>query len=173
MENTKISEISSMPKGVFGVHVTVMTEPKMNKTGNQFYGRVRKVTDYFNIQLGTDYANTINNRLEKQGEEGNYVAEKAKGMHRYNDYFMQSDKDENQFYLNIIFNKAESHTETAWMVDGRLATEEEIKEFTAFIPKSSPCKKQEDAGLEKQVEIRRPKLQNVIKITLGARVIGE
>ena len=180
MKNSDIQSISELRKGVFGVHVTTHTEPKMNRTNNPYYGRVRKVTDYHNIALGTDYANTINNRLERLGIEGNYVAEKAKGMHRYNDFLLQSDKDENQFYLNIIFDRSEgSHTdEEVYLVDGRLATAEETKEIKWWIEQAkskSGCDKQEKAGLDKkeQVRIIRPKLQNVVKITLGARVIGE
>lgn len=176
MNNNAITAISEMNKGVFGVQVVTFTEPRMRKTNNQYIGRVRKVANYTHIALGTDYKRTIENRMEKLGIEGEYNVEKAKGMHRYNDFFMQSDKDENQFYLNIIFDRSEgSHCERYYMVDGRLATKEEEAEIESFEYEHKECGKQNDAGLSgrEEVKIIRPKLQNVIKITLGARVIGE
>ena len=176
MENSSINTISQMNKGVFGVQVVTFTEPRMRKTNNPYIGRVRKVANYTHIALGTDYKRTIESRMDRLGIEGGYDVEKAKGMHRYNDFFMQSDKDENQFYLNIIFDRSEkSHVEKYYMVDGRLATEEETAEIESFCEKRSSCGKQNDAGLSgrEEVKIIRPKLQNVIKIVLGARVIGE
>ena len=176
MNNNAITAISEMNKGVFGVQVVTFTEPRMRKTNNQYIGRVRKVANYTHIALGTDYKRTIESRMEKLGIEGEYNVEKAKGMHRYNDFFMQSDKDENQFYLNIIFDRSEgSHCEKYYMVDGRLATKEEEVEIKSFEYEHKECGKQNDAGLSgrEEVKIIRPKLQNVIKITLGVRVIGE
>lgn len=176
MNNDAITTISEMKRGVFGVQVVTFTEPRMRKTNNPYLGRVRKVANYTHIALGTDYKRTVENRMEKLGIEGGYEVEKAKGMHRYNDFFMQSDKDENQFYLNIIFDRSEkSHVERYYMVDGRLATKEEENEIKGFEYERKECEKQNNAGLSgrEEVKIIRPKLQNVIKIVLGARVIGE
>ena len=176
MNNNAINAISEMKKGVFGVQVVTFTEPRMRKTNNPYLGRVRKVANYTHIALGTDYKRTIESRMERLGIEGGYEVEKAKGMHRYNDFFMQSDKDENQFYLNIISDRSEgSHCEKYYMVDGRMATKEEEMEIESFCEKSGSCKKQNDAGLSgrEEVKIIRPKLQNVIKIVLGDRVKGE
>lgn len=176
MNNSSIEKISEMKKGVFGVQVLLFTEPKMKKTDNPYFGRVRKIANYKHIALGTDYKRTIESRLEGLGIEGGYNADKANGMHRYNDFFLQSDKDENQFYLNIISDRSEgSHCEKYYMVDGRRATDEETIEIDKLCYKSSNCKKQNEAGLlgKDEVKIIRPKLQNVIKITLGDRVIGE
>ena len=176
MNNNAINAISEMKRGVFGVQVVTFTEPRMRKTNNPFLGRVRKVANYTHIALGTDYKRTIESRMEKLGIEGEYNVEKAKGMHRYNDFFMQSDKDENQFYLNIIFDRSmESHVESYYMIDGRLANEEEVEGIKGFLYEQGDCKKQNDAGLSgrEEVKIIRPKLQNVIKIVLGERVVGE
>jgi hypothetical protein len=146
----------------------------MRKTDNPYIGHVvRKVTEYHNIALGTDYQNTVNNRLEKQGEERNFVTQAPKGKKWYNNFFYQSLKDENEFYLKIIFNKAKSHTETRYMIDGRLTTDIERREIESFCYSHTTSQKQADAGLQKENEviIIAPSLKNVLKITLGDKVI--
>lgn len=172
MKNTQINQLETIKKGIFGVHVTTWTEPRMNKTNNPFFGRVRKVTDYSNVALGTSYENTVNRRLERAGFCGGYQASKPNGKAWYNDYLYVSDKDPNQFYLKIIKNR-NSHTESRYMLDGRLATNEECAQIEAFIPVKNECAKQSNAGLvgENQVKEYAPKLQNVIKITFNGRVI--
>ena len=174
MENSAVQAISQFPKAVFGVRVVTNTEPKMRKTNNPYIGRVRKLTEYSNAMLGVDYQNAVNNRLERAGFEADYKAEAPKGKKHYNSFFYQSLKDESVFYLKIGFYKNKG-IKRSWLVDGREATEQEINEFSAFLQESSNegVKKQEEAGLsvEEQYTIVAPKLENVVSVTLGERVV--
>jgi hypothetical protein len=148
----------------------------MNKTNNPYLGHVWRLTTYKNAMLGVDYGNAVNAQLERVvgADAPQYEVEKAKGMHRYDDFFMQSDKDENQLYLTIIEYKGTSTHESIMLLDGQPCTAEQENSISVFIPnRKEGCKKQEDAGLsrEQQRKINRPKTQNVLYIKQGERVI--
>lgn len=163
-------------KGTFGIEVQTLTEVRMNKTDNPYLGRVTKITTWRNAQLGVDYTNAVNAQLERVVGEGagSYVAEKAKGMHEFDSFFMQSDKDAAQFYLSIIIYKQSTRCESVVLLDGKPCTTEEKEQIRVFEPKKSEgVQKQADAGLsvEEQRDIRRIKVQNVLYIKQGDRLI--
>lgn len=185
LQNTQTQEImetiiknvnENVKKATFGIEVQTLTEVRMNKTNNPYLGRVTKITTYRNAMLGVDYANAVNNQLERVVGEGveKYDVQKAFGMHRYDDFFMQSDKDENQFYLSIIEYNGTTKVESIVLLDGKPCTSEERESIRMFeVKKSTNIKKQLDAGLseEQQRRINRPKVQNVVYIKQGAKVI--
>ena len=174
MQNNQISAVSAMNKAIFGVTIKTNTEPKMRKTNNPYFGRVRKISTYTNAILGVEYQNAVNNRLERGGMEANYVAEAPKGKKQYNAFFYQSLKDESVFYLKIGMYK-NTEVKSVYEVDGRAATNEEVAEIKTFLQTSDGnVKKQQDAGLENEEQYRivAPKFENVVSITLGEKVIG-
>ena len=96
-----ISEfVNNVARGTFGITLIAVTEPKMNKKGNPFFGRVQKATYMSNVALGYDYENVVNARLERKGETADYVAEKPKGKNwDIFPFILKSDKDESIKYL--------------------------------------------------------------------------
>lgn len=174
MQNEMISIITNeCKKGVFGVSVVTNTEPKMNKRGNDLFGRVRKVSVYTNAVLGVSYENAVNGRLERKGEVADYQSQKAFGRTYYNAFFDRSDKDESVFYLKIGM-RANTTIKSTYYVDGRTATAEEMEIIKSFMPqRPDTCKKQEVAGLDAQEQFKvvAPKLENVVRIEFGGRVI--
>lgn len=167
-----VSKISKMNKGVFGVEIVTETEPAMRKTNNPFVGRVKKVTTYSNAILGVDYQNCVNNRLERNGSEANYVSEAPKGKKWYNSFFYVS-LDGQTFYLKIGMYK-NTTTKSAYYIDGNEATTEQVEQLKPFLQsKSHSVMKQADAGLneEEQYRIVAPKADNVISVKLGNRTI--
>lgn len=174
MENEKISKISSLTKGVFGTTVVTKTVPQMRKTGNPYVNRVEKISTYKNAILGVSYENTVNNRLERLGESAVYEASAPKGKLYYNDFFYQSSKDENVFYLKLGIYPKTTEISSEYYIDGRPATEQEIVELKSFMPNSDgEIKKQSEAGLpiEEQYKMITPKLENVVKIIAGKKEI--
>ena len=170
---------AKVKKGTFGIEVQTITDVRMNKTANPYLGRVTKITTWRNAQLGVNYANAVNAQLQRVVGEGagTYVAEKARGMHEYDDFFMQSDKNEEQFYLSIIIYKKATKAESIVLLDGKPCTSEEREQIRAFETKKNynGIKKQEEAGLnvEEQRDIRRVKIENVVYIRQGANMIYE
>lgn len=171
--NNIIEAVSKMNKGTFGIEIVTETEPTMRKTNNPFLGRVKKITTYTNAILGVDYQNCVNNRLERNGCEANYIADAPKGKKHYNAFFYQSLTDEGTFYLKIGMYK-NTKTASRFVIDGHDATSEEVALLQTFIPaKNTTCQKQADAGLDtsEQYSIVTPKANNVLSVKLGERII--
>ena len=171
-----ISEFTNnVSRGTFGITLIAVTEPKMNKRGNPFYGRVKKATYMSNVALGDDYENTINARLERKGEEGNYQAEKPKGKSWLEyPYILQSDKDENVKYLRCTI-RPNTATKTLFILDGEIVTDADtIIAIKDWMPKSAPCAKQTESGLsdEEQVIVRDYKLDGILCLTQGEKVFN-
>ena len=160
--------VESMPKGVFGVVLTTKTEPRMRKTNNPYFGRVQKVSRLANVAIGYNYENVVNNRLEREGKEADFESQKPNGkswVKGYENLFLVSDKDSEQFYLRTTMRKNTKPT-SFYLVDNRIATAQEEAEIKTFIQSSSkPTNQGLDDGDE--VIVRDFKTENVIAITLG------
>lgn len=172
MVQSIVDFLNGLKKGVFGITLVAQTEPKMNKRGNQYFGRVTKVTRLTNVAIGYSYENTINNRLERAGIEGiDFQTEAPKGRHwveGYENILLQSNKNSEQYYLRTTM-RANTKAVVEYLVDNRPATEQEINEFKVFFPKQSSSLKQAEAGLEdsEQVVVRDYKLESIQSLTLG------
>ena len=164
-------------RNTFGVKVQTITEPKMNKTGNPYYGRVRKITEYVNVAIGRNYYNAMAARLERSGIDANVAdipQEKPRGKHHWGEgeIFLQSDKDDSVFYLRLTMN-ANTKRNVTYLLDGKVATEEQIAEFKPWLPKVYASVKQSALGLgeQEQVIVNDVLLSNVIEVRQGDRVL--
>lgn len=178
MEKTNISKqieivSANLKAGQFGYTITTATEPKMNKTGNPFFGRVQKISVYENAMLGCSYENIVNNRREGEGSNPDFEAQAPKGKLIFNRFFYQSLKDESTFYLKIIFYKSQTRVESSYLVDGRPATTDEINALKAFMPKPSSSAAHQGLEAENEVKIVAPKWENVLLIKQGDKTIFE
>ena len=154
----KIDFILSLKKGLFGNKVVTITTPKMNKRNNPFLlsgDNVQKITYYNNIGLGLSYENSTNNKLERMGEEANFEAEKPKGM-VWDSYpfILRSEKNPEQKYLRMQFYK-NTTCKSLYLVNGKIATPQQIKTIESFLPKSSS---------NSIIKVLSVKLENVVKI---------
>lgn len=172
MEQIKVNEVSSiLKKGQFGYTIITKTTPKMNKTANPYFGRVEKVSIYKNAMLGCSYTNIVNNRLESEGKERNFTAQAPKGKKFYNSFFYQSEKDENTFYLKIAFYKERSQITSNFLIDGNIATPNQIQEIKNFLPKNSSSAAHQGLSEENEVKMITVKFENVCTILQGERII--
>lgn len=152
-----------------GLAAVSVTEPKMRKRGNPYAGRVKKVTFYRDF-LFASYANTVNGAsATKSGTTGTYVPEKTFCHHidgKLNRVVMQSNTDPSQYYFNFVTKESTTILSTL-IIDGKVATAEQVAEIKPFLTQSSLCKKQKEFGIvdEQQVKPLRPKLQNVVCLT--------
>lgn len=173
MSNTmnQVNEVSAnLKKGQFGYTVVTKTTPKMNKTGNPYVNRVEKVSVYTNAMLGCSYANVVNNRLENEGKERDFVAQAPKGRKSYNSFFDQSEKDENVFYLKIAFYQKQTHVTSNYLVDGELATPEQVEEIKKFLPKNYSSAASQGLEEEDEVKMIAVKFENVVAIVQGEKL---
>lgn len=176
MTFNSVSEfVQNVSRGTFGITLIAVTEPKMNKRGNPFYGRVKKATYMSNVALGYDYENVVNARLERKGEEGTFQAEKPKGKSwDVYPFILQSDKDESIKYLRCTM-RPNTATKTLFILDGEIVTDTDtILAIKDWMPKSAPSVKQTESGLseEEQVIVRDYKLDGILCLTQGEKVFN-
>lgn len=154
----RIDFILGLKKGLFGNKVVTLTEPRMNKRNNPFLANgdvVTKITYYNNIGLGISYENSTNNKLAKMGEEANFEAEKPKGMTWENyPFILRSDKNPQQKYLRLQFY-ANTSCKSLFLVNGKLATPQQVETIKAFLPKSNS---------DSLIKVVSVKLENIVKI---------
>lgn len=148
------------------------TDPRMKKTKNPLSGRVVKRTTSV-VQLGNNYGSAIENRTEKViGERADFTTEKPSGktfLDGYENLILKADKDESQLYIRTYYNMANSSPKVEYLVDGRLATDEELQIINSFLPQTYSSKKQEEAGLVEEIQVmpRDYKLESIVEIKLG------
>ena len=96
------SELVSLMMTVNGstfINLVTETDVRMNKTGNPYFGRVKKMSSR-NYLIGNDYEKRVVTNGEKEGVDGFEVGE-LKGKHHVSKCVLQSDKDESVFYLMV------------------------------------------------------------------------
>lgn len=77
---SEVTEKILSRKGATFVSVILETEPKMKKTNNKFYGKVKKISRISGI-INFDYETAVNRRLEKEGKEPKFKAQQS--WHRH------------------------------------------------------------------------------------------
>lgn len=160
---------AEIQNGTFGVVINTETEPRMRKTNNPYFGRVRKVTRMTNVAIGYGYENSVNARLEREGKDADFQAEKPNGKHWIcYPNILASDKDESQLYLRTTMRK-NTIPKSVYTLDGQVVTDPTtLAEIKSFIYSSA---KPTNQGLNEgdEVIVRDYKLENVISITQGAK----
>ena len=161
--------LKSMIKGTFGTTLIAVTEPRMNKRGNPYYGRIQKATYLVNVALGYSYENTVNNRLAREGKEADFISQAPFGrvwVEGMENLLLQSTKNEHQYYLRTTM-RPNTTAKVVYLIDGRRATEQEVEEILRYIPQSRPT----NQGLEEgnEVIVRDYKLENILAIKQGAK----
>ena len=163
----------NISKGTFGIAIIAITEPKMNKRGNPFYGRLHKATYMSNVALGYDYEKSVNARLGREGFATDFVAEKPKGKNWDNyPFILQSDKDSNVKYLRCTI-RPNTFSKSVYILDGEVVSDDNVlSQIKSWITTSSYSIKQAECGLEdeKQVVVRDYKLDSIIALTQGEKV---
>lgn len=165
---TLVNFLGSINKGTFGTTLIVVTEPKMNKRNNPYFGRVHKATCLTNVAIGYSYENTVNNRLAREGADAEFQSQKPNGrswVEGMENILLVSDKDAEQMYLRTTMLR-NTNSKSVYLIDGRKATEEEVEIIKTFLAKSS---KPSNQGLSESVIVRDYKLEGVLALTQGAK----
>lgn len=169
MFNDIFSLVDSLHKGTFGMVFETSTEPKMRKTNNPFYGRVRKVSRVVNSALGYDYETYVNARLERADLPSEFKASPLPWGEWVEGYegIVISHKGKTYLRMTILPNTTAKPT---YMVDGRVATDEELAVIKTFLQEPSYSNKQAACGLVEQsaqVSVRAYAVENIISIKQG------
>ncbi len=154
-----LEKLVTIEKGTF-IFMETLTDVKMNKTGNPYFGRITKVT-HGEYRTRPDYETRVRNNQVKEGElhpsfesQPSNVGTKVSGCVLFNEKL-------NTFYLQVeVFPN--SVTKTEYFVDGNTPIEKD--EFKNFLPSYSSPVNQE---LENPVVVRTFKLKSIKRISLN------
>jgi hypothetical protein len=110
--------------------LTQSTEPRMNKTGNPFYGKVKKIST-LTVLLNTDYAKSVVKQLEREGKE---ATEYQKGKNTMpltfgenNRFIGVYEKPEGFEYVLQYRPFDNSHPESTYLFEGKTIEKAEIE----------------------------------------------
>lgn len=170
------TEIKKFVNGInrtqFGLAAVLVTEPRLRAPKScPFSGRVRKVAYYCGFTFAS-YANAINGAsATKSGVTETFIADAPNYAHYVDgmeNVLLQSNKDESQYYLALTGKEANMTIKTTYLVDGHVATPEEMASLADWLyqPSKVSAKQIEHGILPEQVVWRlQPKLQNVVCLT--------
>lgn len=150
--------------------VVLATEPKMNKGGNPFYGRVTKLAKW-SFGVNTDYYTKVVNEMTRQGLDTSTLTKEPSNYVRYNEKancpILRLKSDTSKLYLSVFPNK-EGVSFVEYYLDGVLATELETEQIKSWVGETKPSAKQSELGIsaDKEIKIRTIKLDSVVAITL-------
>lgn len=149
------------------VNVVMTTTPSMNKTGNPYFGKVRKHSSR-NYRFLIDYKKRVEKRTEQEsGVAIDYKVEKAKGKHHISPAVLMDDKTNTIHYLMLEFFPEVKASVT-------YSFEKETIDYAMFkdyLTKVSECKKQPQ---ENKVMCITPMVQNIHSISLdGTKYVVE
>lgn len=147
----------SLKKGA-SVRVTSLKETKMNKgrgaNTNPFIGRVMERTTIGGWVVGTNYARSCQNAAERSGSDEQFEG-KSNWHTRYNDFFETDKATGKKFYLQLQKSaKSGCKTEKMYFVDGKPATDAEVKEISVWLPKknNTQSSSQVEAGINEEYQ---------------------
>ncbi len=141
---------------------------KQAKIGNPLRDKtITKVVD-LTVSANVVYQNVVNNRLEKEGKEANFKAEKnwfTPVFDTKNGSIVYKDSDKTCEYVKFVCGKSEN---LGFLVDGQPATDEQVEIIKAFTPIVKEGQKQ---GLDNPVIFRTIKIENIRAVKCGETVI--
>ena len=150
--------------------VVLATEPKMNKGGNPFYGRVTKLAKW-SFGVNTEYYTKVVKEMERQGLDASALTREPSNYVRYNDKpncsVLKLKSDLSKLYLSLFPNK-DGVSFVEYYIDGVLATEFETAQIKSWENGKKPSAKQSELGIsaDKEIKIRTIKLDSIVAITL-------
>jgi len=138
------------------VSINTLTDVKMNKIGNPFYGRVTKASTV-NGLIGFSYGNAVNNQLGREDKELDFKPHERKWGVRDGVLIRHKGK-------NYVELKVQSVSSTVYFLDGE---EIELAELGDWVKKRKAPKSQE--GIEKKIILADYNLDGIVSM----RLMGE
>ena len=135
--------------------------PEVNKTESaQIGGAVTKVVSCV-CQLNYNYENAVNNRLEKQGQARDFVAQSLPWgvWHTANKIISHKDK----LYLRFYCANTNNQISVEYKVNGKSATSEQVQAIKEIVARKAKPRYTQN-GLQNPVEPRVVEMANIISL---------
>ena len=195
MYNNQISDIKdfarNIKRGTFGLYAATFTEKKMNKfpngttpaqrkttPENPYLGKVFTLAVYQNAATGLNYYNIVKSECKREGI--NFSDEEFAIAFPKQETYCEATEDA---LANIVLRHNEKEQEYLRLYNGRKPTKvvdytiydyrivEEDSELMAdilrYVPAKKESAKQVALGITNIVEVKQPKLENVVFLAQG------
>lgn len=164
---------SGITAGTKGIVVEMIAEPKMNKRGNPFIGRVLKRTTFVHPYLGCNYGSMVNRQGERQGIDDTFKADSIKWATNLNAYFIEHNGTKDMYLKVGVCH--DTIIKSSYILDGRVATAEEVEQIQSFMPSATDSQKQLAYGIEaeKQVKWRTINMAHIVSVRQGTKTYYE
>jgi hypothetical protein len=119
------------------------------------------------VSIGNNYQKAVNNRLEKCEKSPDFIADQqSRAWSRRLSEGLIQHKESAQLYVEYYYLSANKSVYVYQWENGTELTEQELAMVKPLFAKSSSSKKQEEAGLDAddQVKVNIVKLENVVSI---------
>ena len=198
MYSNQISDIKdfarNIKRGTFGLYAATFTEKKMNKYPNgttpsqrkttpinPYLGKVYTLAVYQNACTGVNYYNIVKSECEREGinftdeefaiafpKEGTYCEATEDALSN----IILKHNDREQEYLRLY--KGRKPTKVAYFTIYNYSIVPEgselMKDIMRYVPSKSESAKQEALGITNIVEVKQPKIENVVFLGQGENI---
>lgn len=150
------------------VSMITMTEVKMNKckdfrggdkTPNPYYGQVKNLSRKYKIVTGFDYENSVNNRREKEGKDGDFVS-KDNWFEVISKGLVTDKKTLSKYYFRYQ-RQVDSTIEQEYIFEGN-PIEKQL--FESYMTQKSNY---ENQGLDNPLRFEVVSVENIKEITMN------
>ena len=189
MYNNQISDIKDfarhIKRGTFGLYAATFTEKKMNKPAqrkttpeNPYLGKVFTLAVYQNAATGLNYYNIVKSECKREGINFS-DAEFAIAFPKQETYCEATE----DALANIVLRHNEKEQEYLRLYNGRKPTKvvyytiynyaivpedsELMEDILRYVPAKKESAKQVALGITNIVEVKQPKLENVVFLAQG------
>ena len=155
--NELVEILLKVEKGTFAF-IRIETVLKMRKTNNPYFGLITKKSD-IRVLLGSNYQDRVNNNLEKEEKDRDFIAESCKVGNHVSECVLYNENTK-LFYLQAEYFK-EIKPKVEFYFNGKLI---ELEKFSEFVPEKTTAKQK---GLIKKVNSISVKIENIKEISLN------
>jgi hypothetical protein len=154
--------INNANKGTTAIAFEAETTPRMRKTNNPYFGKVKKVAHVGGL-IGTNYENSVNNQLNREGKDANFTAKPRKwGVRDSEHRFIIHHKGE--VYLSVKPQQTNAKTRFFNTETGEEIAKETLK---PWLQESSKPATQDN--LDKEIPERDYKMSALKNISIGGK----
>lgn len=193
--NSIESFCENVAKGSFGLYAATLTEKKMNKfpcdktaarVANPYLGSVFNLAIIQNTATGVSYYKLVESECKREGISFSkdefaaafpYEKTYAEGVGGKLDNMIMENTKTNQRYLRLYFGRKPTKTIYYTIIKDanggyRVLNEDsaEYKEIMRYVPAKSGSAKQEALGISNIIEVRQPKVENVVFLMQGEKM---
>jgi len=155
-------ETCLLQKGATFAEIESITIPRMNKTGNTFFGLVEKF-GRMNVMIGDDYATGVQKKADKENLDITFVPQPQNWNHHVgNSKFVLKHNDREDYYLQCRV-LASHEVIYRWIKSGKDLTEAEVVDMKNFFP---PKREGTAQPAKDKVIYRSPKVENITAIKM-------